>query len=54
MDEDSAKIFGLYKQRDVAEKVIRCMKEGGELREDISLCDKSVTSRSTASSKLDK
>ena len=32
LDESPEKILGLYKQRDVAEKLIRCMKEGGELR----------------------
>ena len=32
LDVEPEKILGLYKQRDVAEKLIRCMKEGGELR----------------------
>ncbi len=32
LDEEPEKILGLYKQRDVAEKFIRSMKEGGELR----------------------
>jgi transposase len=32
LDTDPKTILELYKQRDVAEKFIRCMKEGGELR----------------------
>ena len=32
LDTDPKTILKLYKQRDVAEKFIRCMKEGGELR----------------------
>jgi len=32
LDKEPEKILELYKQRDVAEKFIRCMKEGGELR----------------------
>ena len=32
LDASPEKILELYKQRDVAEKLIRCMKEGGELR----------------------
>ncbi len=32
IDEEPEKILALYKQRDVAEKFIRSMKEGGELR----------------------
>ncbi len=32
VDSDPKNILGTYKQRDVAEKVIRAMKEGGELR----------------------
>ncbi len=32
LDVDPKTILELYKQRDVAEKFIRCMKEGGELR----------------------
>ena len=32
LDEEPKKVLELYKQRDVAEKFIRCMKEGGELR----------------------
>ena len=32
LDKTPEKILELYKQRDIAEKLIRCMKEGGELR----------------------
>ncbi|EQD69317.1 hypothetical protein B1B_05400, partial [mine drainage metagenome] len=32
LDIEPENILGLYKQRDAAEKVIRAMKEGGELR----------------------
>ena len=41
LDAEPQKILELYKQRDIAEKFIRGMKEGGELRH-ISHCDKYV------------